>query len=620
MTLQRQAHWQPEDVLVIEALNRAPYMINLHVAFRGSGKEVSVRVGIFPGWPCTLPVPLSAASGATLFLPRTPGRFKATVSGANLRFDELEEIEVAVPAGAEADVACDGITVQHKMPVAYRMPRTAQVDALHQWRARSWPGKARGMAGVRAALGAELQGVAPAYPAGWSPYGGWNAKRFDATGFFRTQHDGRRWWLVDPQGCAFWSIGVDCIRAESSANVAGIEQVFKPALPDPADASHLWTVRDDARLFNALAHNLERAWGPAWREQWLALTARRLRRHCVNTIGNWSDPALHGTCGVPYVFTMAGFPRTATAVFRDFPDVYAGEYQANSRAFAAQLTARRDDRAMIGYFMTNEPQWAFVGELDIGAQILMTDTPSATRDALISMLSGTYRSVAALNAAWGARLASFADLAHAQDLRTCPGHAADTRAFTKAAVERYVRVPAEACRAVDAHHLNLGLRWAWIHSDYQMAGAGVLDAFSINCYQLKPDAAQMASLAGTAGKPIIIGEFHIGSLDRGLPSGGIRTTRTMAESVKAYQHYLEHAAALPDVIGAHYFQWNDQHVMGRFDGENMQIGLHDITGRPYPEWQAMCAALHPSLYAIANGDREPGAREQACVPHGTLCW
>ena len=31
-------------------------------------------------------------------------------------------------------------------------------------------------------------------------FGGWKAKRFDATGFFRTQYDGRRWWLVTPEG------------------------------------------------------------------------------------------------------------------------------------------------------------------------------------------------------------------------------------------------------------------------------------------------------------------------------------------------------------------------------------------------------------------------------------
>ena len=40
-------------------------------------------------------------------------------------------------------------------------------------------------------------------------FGGWTELKFDATGFFRTEHDGRRWWLVTPEGHAFISWGVN---------------------------------------------------------------------------------------------------------------------------------------------------------------------------------------------------------------------------------------------------------------------------------------------------------------------------------------------------------------------------------------------------------------------------
>ncbi len=60
--------------------------------------------------------------------------------------------------------------------------------------------------------------------------------------------------------------------------------------------------------------------------------------------------------------------------------------------------------------------------------------------------------------------------------------------------------------------------------------------------------------------------------------------------------------------------------MGRNDGENMQIGLHDITGRAYPEWAALCAQVHASLYPVAAGERKPFAEPPAVVPDGTLCW
>ena len=52
---------------------------------------------------------------------------------------------------------------------------------------------------------------------------------------------------------------------------------------------------------------------------------------------------------------------------------------------------------------------------------------------------------------------------------------------------------------------------------------------------------------------------------------------------------------MPEIIGAHYFQWNDQHVAGRFDGENWQIGLVDICQRPYEE-VAVGRAAEPRAY------------------------
>ena len=47
-----------------------------------------------------------------------------------------------------------------------------------------------------------------------SAYGGDTRRTFDATGFFRLERTDERWWLVDPDGAAFISIGVN--HAEES--------------------------------------------------------------------------------------------------------------------------------------------------------------------------------------------------------------------------------------------------------------------------------------------------------------------------------------------------------------------------------------------------------------------
>ena len=45
-------------------------------------------------------------------------------------------------------------------------------------------------------------------------YGGYASGRRKATGFFRVEKISDRWWLVDPEGCRFYSTGVNGAGAE----------------------------------------------------------------------------------------------------------------------------------------------------------------------------------------------------------------------------------------------------------------------------------------------------------------------------------------------------------------------------------------------------------------------
>ena len=65
------------------------------------------------------------------------------------------------------------------------------------------------------------------FPESYSRWGGWKELKFEATGFFRAHHDGKRWWLVDPDSYAFWSGGLDCVRPDTDANIEGLEDALK---------------------------------------------------------------------------------------------------------------------------------------------------------------------------------------------------------------------------------------------------------------------------------------------------------------------------------------------------------------------------------------------------------
>ncbi|MEE8398662.1 MAG: hypothetical protein V3S89_06635, partial [Desulfobacterales bacterium] len=45
-------------------------------------------------------------------------------------------------------------------------------------------------------------------------FGGWTGKTFKGTGFFRTEHDGKRWWFVTPEGNAFIGFGINHYHAD----------------------------------------------------------------------------------------------------------------------------------------------------------------------------------------------------------------------------------------------------------------------------------------------------------------------------------------------------------------------------------------------------------------------
>jgi hypothetical protein len=149
----------------------------------------------------------------------------------------------------------------------------------------------------------------------------------------------------------------------------------------------------------------------------------------------------------------------------------------------------------------------------------------------------------------------------------------------------------------------MGMRYAWMSSDLLYKAGERFDVFSINGYG-NPGPPETAEIARISGKPVMIGEFHHGATDRGLPASGIQGTLNQSERGKAYRYYVEQGLARPELIGMHYFQWLDQPVFGRFDGENYNIGFMDICNQPYKELVDAAKLTHLKMYDVACGNKE----------------
>lgn len=572
--------------------------------------RMAAKIGVLPHLKTKVIFPLEHLNGQEIFMPRFPRQLKGTVLGSRMKPEDISKVAIRFAPFQEPhflpEFEVASIYLTTELPKPFTEPQKPVVDEFGQWTAKNWPGKTTSEEDLKNLLETQLENASTSsFPKNWSKYGGWKAKQFGATGFFRTYHDGKRWWLVDPEGYAFVSVGVDCIRNNATGVISGQEDLLQ-WIPDKNDPVYkgAFSGRSDMVLLDYYKTNLMRVFGESWREKWETITSGQIREFRLNTIANWSDIDYARKSQIPYVLPLNGFPSTDVKLFRDFPDVFAAEYLENAKQFAGQLEDFKSDPYLIGYFLRNEPHWAF-GAHDIAFEMFATPQLSESKHTFARWLSTQYLNINDFNQNWNLHLESFEKLA-SQVFEEYPSEKAkeDFWRFSEILVKKYVDVPCDEVEKVDPDHLNLGMRYAWISSDLLYKAGDRFDVFSINGYG-NPGPPETAEIARISGKPVMIGEFHFGATDRGLPATGIQGALTQEERGKAYRYYLEQGLARPELIGIHYFQWIDQPVFGRFDGENYNIGFMDICNRPYKELTDASIKSHSKIYEVACGEIPP---------------
>jgi hypothetical protein len=573
-----------------------------------------VRFGIMPRFPVRIVIDLRWMEGQVLFPGHGAGELKVVWMGGRIEKDDVRAVSLETrPSFHDIRLKFSEFCLSDRRPEPCLLPGAKLIDEFGQYKQRDWPGKTRSLGELKTRLEEALKLPDAFGIPGWDQYGGQADRPLGAgSGFFSKLKKDGRWYLVDPLGNAFFSVGPDCVNVSPDCRVDNLESLLDwlPPRDDPVYrtlyAERRWPEtgfegRDTCRVFSFAGANLYKVFGEDWREKWRTLISRQLKAAGLNTIANWSDPALFG--GMPYAATLSRFPETRQKIFRDFPDVLSGEYAEEAERCAGDLEKRRDDPWMIGYFLRNEPSWAFVNNLVIADEVLYNPAPTACKEELVKFLQEKYQSPQALSAAWNRPFSSFADLRRPlQDAsRLSPAASSDQREFSRILLNAYVTIPSRACRRADPNHLNLGMRWAWISDPDLVTGWENFDVFSINCYADDPTAALDNVRRLGVDLPVIIGEFHFGALDLGLTATGLKGTIDQKERGRAYRYYCDRAAAHPNGAGCHWFQCYDQFPLGRFDGENYNIGLFDVCSLPNGEMMKAVKACSENIYRVAEG-------------------
>ena len=173
---------------------------------------------------------------------------------------------------------------------------------------------------------------------------------------------------------------------------------------------------------------------------------------------------------------------------------------------------------------------------------------------------------------------------------------ADLQALSGLLAERYYSLVNSTLKRLDPAHLYLGSRFAARTPEAVHACQLHCDVVSFNLYvpdiRLGFEAASFARF----DKPAMLTEFHFGSSDSGPFWPGVMPVPSEQDRAPAYEHMLQSVIDNRQFVGAHWFQYSDQPVTGRWlDGENGHLGLVDITDAPWQAFTDQVSRINQSM-------------------------
>ncbi len=425
--------------------------------------------------------------------------------------------------------------------------------------------------------------------------------------FIRVEKADGAWWFVQPDGKRFLSIGVDMVNHGAS-----------PGKWDPKNPS-----------YSAL-----RSYGSA--RKWEDDAIARLHRWGFNTIAAWSDDSLYKRGAMPFAVCLhlgssAGVP---------WVDMWDPEIKKNIEGWASEWTARwKDDPLLIGYFTDNETGWwdetLFMYHMGLPARYKEGGT-NRTKTRIVEMMRAQYGgSIERFREDWSVpptrtdkekdadgnereikavqSVKTFDDLLPpVVILRRIGRRPRVIDTFMEAMYDRYGEVVSQALRKADPNHLVLGERFhQWFHPAQAKMGGKWDDVLSTNLGVWALDGwvspNWVASMERLGGRPVLVGEFYFSAMENASgcrnSNGGFPTVATQKERAAGYAFQVRQMAAMPQMVGWHWFQYFDEAPLGRGDGEDYNMGLVDINNREYSAMVKASIAINkeaPHLHANAR--------------------
>lgn len=494
-----------------------------------------------------------------------------------------------------------GLAYRYGMEFNRHRAELPLLDRFGQMRTIDWPGKLHDESELKlrhrreASVAANDQG-----PSSFNQYGGWrDGPDLKATGYFRIdQHDGK-WWIIDPSGKLFFSHGLNTVGFRGDTPITGRENLFA-WLPEPEDPlfETMIASTQDKQRGSFLRGNLNRTFGPDWKDEAIPRVQNRLRRWGINTIGAWSDDELimpHGSIDArtPYTEMLHLWRGEWTRLTEDTPDPFSKDFPSRIRIGLENfIDLRGQDPYRIGVFIDNETDWPN----NLVEIVFKANPKQPAKLAFISWLKTRFESIERLNEAWASDFASWDALAQSQEIRNTPARQPDFDKLYSMLADRYYSACQQVMRRVMPNHLYLGSRIHTCPPVVAQAAAKYVDVFSVNSYAPH---ATTATLPKGVDKPVLITEYHFAAPDRGVPGVGLSPVGDQLQRSRAFGAFVTSGLQHRQIVGAHWFTYADQSAAGR-PYENYQIGFVDVTDTPYRLITEASRRIADSMYEIRS--------------------
>lgn len=384
---------------------------------------------------------------------------------------------------------------------------------------------------------------------GFDAYGGLLAKPLKATGFFRTEKVDGRWWLVTPDGHAFFNKGVVSVRQTRSKNG---EAALKEKFGDE--------------------------------KTWAEKTGAMLHDHGFNGYGSWSEVELLGAVKPQNMATthiwgfMSSFGGKLGITFQqsghtgykgDAIPVFHPKWEEHCDDYARKnIAVCKDDPWLLGHFSDNELPFS--------------------KNALKNYIALPKESSS------GEFAREWLKRRHHDKITE-----QDERDFLELVVERYFSVVAKAIRKYDPNHLILGSRFhgniLTIPELFRACGSHV-DVISVNWYhEWTPDLAKLPMWERESHKPVIITEWYAKALDSGMSNTGGAgwLVKTQAERGKFYQHFALGLLESKVRVGWHWFKYSDNDPGDKNADPSNRDSNKGIVNAMYDPYTPLLDAMKP---------------------------